>query len=75
MTNSFLKLELKYKLKLFITLGLQEVLQSPLRRKKALWKVSSKSVLHRMNRITKLIRIFSKQLKNSKENTMLQQIT
>ena len=38
MTNSFLKLELKYKLKLFITLGLQEVLQSPLRRKKGFMK-------------------------------------
>ena len=45
-------------LKLFKTLGLQKALQSPLR-----IKTKAKSVLHRMNRNTKIIKIFSKQPK------------
>ena len=50
-------------LKLFKTLGLQKVLQSPLRRDKSFMNSFLKSVLHRMKRNTKIRKIFSKQLK------------
>ena len=62
-TNIFLKLELKQRLKLFKTLRLQKALQSPLRRNKIFMNGFLKSVLHRMKRNTKMIKIFSKKLK------------
>ena len=65
MTNTFLKLKLKQRLKLFKILGLQEALQSPLRRDKSFMNSFLKSVLHRMTRSTKNIRIFSKAGNNS----------
>ena len=66
MTNIFLKLELKQRLKLFQILVLQKALQSPLRREEALksfLKSFLKSVLHRMNQSAEIIKIFLKQLK------------
>ena len=66
MTNIFLKLELRKRLKLFKTLGLQMALQSPLRRNKGFMNDFLKSVLQRMNRNTKIIKIFSKQSKRKK---------
>ena len=63
MTNIFLKLESNWSLKLFKTPGLQKALQSPLRRNKSFINGFLKSVLHRMNRNTKIVKIFSKQLK------------
>ena len=63
MTNIFLKLELKQRLKLFKTLGLQKALHSPLGRNKSFMNGFLKNVLHRMNRNTKIIKIFSKQSK------------
>ena len=67
MTNIFLKLELKQRLKLFKTLGLQKALESPLRRIKSFMNSFLKSVLHRMNKNTKIIKIFSKQLVKEKK--------
>ena len=63
MTNIFLKLELKQRPKLFETLGLQKTLQSFLRGNKSFINGFLKSVLHRMNRSTKIIKFISKQLK------------
>ena len=67
MTNIFLTLELKQSLKLFKTLGLQKALESPLRRIKSFMNSFLKSVLHRMNINTKIIKIFSKQLAKAKK--------
>ena len=45
---------------------MQKTLQSPLRRNKSFMNGFFKSVLHRMNRNTKIIKIFSKKLKKKK---------
>ena len=62
-TNIFLALILKKNLRLFKTLGLQKVLQSPLRKNKSFMNGFSKGVLHRKNKNTKIIKILLKQLK------------
>ena len=60
------------RLKLFQTLGLQKALQSPLRRNKSFMNCFLKSVLHRMNINTKIIKIFSEQSKRKqRKNTTL----
>ena len=61
MASIFLKLELKQKLKLTKTLGLQKALENPLRRNKSFMNGFLKTVLPRINSNTKIIKIFSKQ--------------
>ena len=63
MPNIYQMLELKQRLKLFKTFGVQKALPNPLRRNKSFMNGFLKNVLHRMNRNTKIIKIFSKQLK------------
>ena len=60
MTNIFLKLELKQRLKLIKTLGLQKALQNPLRRKKSFMNSFLKGVPSTVNSNTKIVKIFSK---------------
>ena len=72
MTNIFLKLEFKKRLKLIKTLGLQKALENLLRRNKSFMNGFLKSMLHKMNSNTKIMKIFSKQSKRKlRKNTTL----
>ena len=59
----FPKFRIKRKAKTIQTIGFQKALETPLRRNKSFMNNFWKSVLHRMNKNTKIVKDFSKKLK------------